>query len=226
MKTKLILAGVSSLVLGNANAALITLNNGAGATASGIQMTTGETFRASTTAGTAFPTGGGTSGGAGVVAFGFFTTDDFSSVTSAGDLVSLFVQFGNSGTFAAASATGNRSVFSLAQSQAVGGTQFADKFIYLFAGNGSTFANSTEFLIAKSGSATFGQVSDATPTPTTFTIRPDNSAALFGVEGAIVQTANTDTSATPGWTMAQIVPEPSVALLGALGMFGLLRRRR
>ena len=227
MKLKLITASLFVVAtLGSSNAALITLNNGAGATASGIQTTTGTTFRSGTAVGDAFATGGGTSAGPGVVAFGFFTTDSLSAISSPANLVSLFVQFGNAGTFAAASATGNRSVFSSAQNQTVGGTQFADKFVYLFVGNGSTFANSTEFLVVKHGTLTFGSVSDATPTPTLFTIRPDNSSALFGSEGAIVQTANTDGSLTPGWTMAVPVPEPSAALLGLLGIAGLIRRRR
>lgn len=231
MKLKLITPSLFVIAtLGSSNAALITLNNGAGATASGIQTTTGTTFRSGTGVGTAagelFPTGGGTSAGPGVVALGFFTTDSLSTVSSPASLISLFVQFGNAGVFSAHSATGNRSVFSSAQNVTVGGTQFADKFIYLFAGNGTTFANSTQFLVVKHDTVTFGSVSDATPTPTSFTLRPDVSTTLFGSEGAIVQTANTDGSATVGWTMAVPVPEPSAALLGLLGIAGLIRRRR
>ena len=225
MKLTLVALSLVAASICSSSAALITLNNGAGNTASGITTTTGQTFRSGTAPGEAFATGGGISGGPGVVAMGFFTTDDLASVTSSASLVSLFVQFGTSGTFAAAGATGNRSVFSSAQNATVGGTQFADKFIYLFVGNGSTFANSTEFLVAKS-SILFGSVLDSTPTPTVFTIRPDNSVALFGSEGAIVQTANTDGSSTVGWTMAAPVPEPSTALLGLLGVAGLIRRRR
>jgi hypothetical protein len=227
MKLKQITAGLFVVAtLGSSHAALITLNNGAGNTASGIRTTTGGTFRSGTTAGDAFTTGGGTSAGPGVVAIGFFTTDSLSTVNSPASLISLFVQFGNAGTFAAAGATGSRSVFSSAQNVTVGGTQFADKFIYLFAGNGTTFANSTEFLVVKHDTVTFGSVSDANPAPTAFTLRPDVSTALFGSEGAIVQTANTDGSATVGWTMAAPVPEPSAALLGLLGIAGLIRRRR
>lgn len=209
----------------SASGALITLNNGSGAAASGIQTLEGSTFRASTVAGTAFPTGGGTSAGPGVVAFGFFSTDDLGSVSSPASLVGLFTQFGTSVAFNANGTTGNRSVFSSAQNVTVSGSAFQDKFIYLLVGNGTTFLDSTQFLVAKS-TLTFNQVADSTPTPTALTIRPDNSVALIGSEIANVQTANTDASVTAGWQTAVLVPEPSTALLGLIGLAGLMRRRR
>jgi hypothetical protein len=208
----------------SASGALITLNNGSGATASGIQTSSGSTFRSGTLDGTAFATGGGTSAGPGVVAFGFFSTDDLGSAGSVSGLVGLFTQFGTTVTFNASGTTGNRSVFSSAQNVTVTGSSFQDKFIYLFAGNGSTLLDSTEFVVAKS-TLTFAQVSDSTPTPTVLTIRPENSVALFGTTVPNVQTANTDTSTTAGWQMA-VIPEPSTALLGLLGVAGLMRRRR
>jgi hypothetical protein len=225
MKNKYSAILALALTWSSASGALITLNNGSGNTASGIQTTDLGTFRSGTVDGSAFTTGGGTSAGPGVVAFGFFSTDNLGSVASPASLASLFTQFGNTVTFNANGTTGNRSVFSSAQNVTVSGSSFADKFIYLFVGNGTTFLDSTEFLVAKS-TLTFAQVADATPTPTVLTIRPDNSVNLLGTEITNVQTANVDTSTTAGWQTAALVPEPSSALLGLLGVVGLLRRRR
>lgn len=206
----------------SSQAALITLINGAAATASGIQTVAGLTFRSGTSVGDALGgSRGGTSAGAGTVAFGFFTTVINSETTD----FSNFVAFGNVGTFAAGGPSGNRSIFQSAQNVTVTGSQFDGKNIVLFAGNGTTFGTSSEFLVVDTGIA-FNSVSDGTPTPTTLTVRPDSSTLLFGSTVLDVYTTNIDTSVTPGWSMATPVPEPSAALLGALGVLGLLRRRR
>jgi len=228
MKTKLVTLLAVAATSGFAFSASYTLNGGTGATASGIQDTLGRTFRSGTTAGSAFATGGGTSGGPGVVAFGIFSTEDFSSFTSANDFVAAFTVYGPTNTFAAAGTTGNRSVFSLAGTNIpITSTSFAGKNQYLFAGNGTTFANSTEFLVVKS-TFLFNASDDSVATPIIQTVRPSNSSVLFGSVVTNVQTANTDTSTTEGWQMSAItpVPEPSAALLGAVGALGLLRRRR
>ncbi len=221
MKTKLIAMVAFSVTSSLSFGALYTLNNGSGSTASGIITKNGQTFRSGTVAGAPFSTGGGTSGGPGVVGFGIFSTDSLDGLTGV-QLVSAFTQFGNAGTFAATGTTGNRSVFSSPQNVAVTGSVFANQFMYMFAGNGSTYSNSTEWVVAKS-TFQFLASDDSATAPIVKTIRPDNSAILFGLPAANVQTANTDTSTTPGWTM---VPEPSTALLGAIGVLGLLRRRR
>jgi hypothetical protein len=204
-------------------AALYTLNNGTGSTASGIQTSTGATFRAGTTAGDAFATGGGTSAGPGIVAFGIFSTDTLTGLT-ASQLIAAFTPFGTPGAFAATGTTGNRSVFSSAQNVTVAGSSFDLKNMYLFVGNGTTFAGSTEFLVAKS-TLTFNSGDDSATAPIVQTIRPSNSTVLFGALATSVQTANTDGSATPGWTTAAI-PEPSATILGVVGALSILRRRR
>ena len=212
---------VATFAVSSTHAALITLNNGASATASGIRTIEGLTFRGETTAGAELGgTNGGLSAGPGTIAFGIFTTTIDQSTTD----FSTFVPFGNILTFAAGGAFGNRSVFSLPQNVTVAGSQFAGQNIILFAGNGTTFANSDQGLVVDTGIA-FNSVSDGSPTPTTFTVRPSNSTVLFGSVVPNVFTTNTDTSVTEGWQMAPI-PEPSAALLGALGALGLLRRRR
>lgn len=207
----------------SSQAALITLINGAAATASGIQTTDGLTFRGSTLVGAALGgTNGGISAGAGTVAFGIFTTTIDSNTTD----FSSFVAFGNIGTFAAGGPSGNRSIFQSAQNQTVTGSQFDGKNIVLFAANGLSFGASDQFLVVDTGVA-FNSVSDASPTPTTFTVRPNTSTVLFGSTVSNVFTTNTDASTTEGWQMAAIaIPEPSTALLGAIGVLALLRRRR
>lgn len=212
-----------------ANGALYTLNNGTGSTAAGVQTTSGAVFRSGTTAGTVLgtaPQNIQTSAGAGIVSFGFFSSEDFATLTAPSQLVALFTRFGAEGTFAAGSTGGNRSVFSSPQNQTIGAT-FDTKNIYLFAGNGSTYLNSTEFLVARM-TETFNLADDVINqvTPKVLTINPENSVALLGSEIPNVFTTNTDASQTTGWQMAVLVPEPSAALLGAFGALGLLRRRR
>lgn len=206
--------------------ALYTLSSGVSATASGIIDTQGRAFRAGTTPGAAFSgTAGGTSAGPGVVGFGIFSTDNLSALSST-QLVAAFTGFGSTVPFNVAGTTGNRSVYSSAQSQAVLNSPFAGKAVYLFAGNGTTYGNSTEFLITKAASLTFNASDDNVPTPNSYVITPGNSSVLFGSVVNDVKTSSSDTSVNSGWQMATPVPEPSAALLGALGAMVLLRRRR
>lgn len=105
------------------------------------------------------------------------------------------------------------------------GSAFSGKNIFLFVGSGDTLAGSSELLILKT-IILFDDGRDSVPTPLTVTVRPDaTTTALFGVTNANVWTTNSDSVISGGWTTAA-VPEPSAALLGALGALGLLRRRR
>jgi hypothetical protein len=224
MKLHVILSIALAISSPVAIGALYTINSGTGSTASGIQDSLGRTFRSGTTAGDAFSIGGGTSAGPGVVAFGIFSTDQLSNLQTT-NLVSAFTGFGNTAAFNTNGTTGNRSVYTSPQTAQVAGSAFNGKNVYLFAGNGTTFSNSTQFLVVKSNFL-FSAAQDDIPTPQVWTIRPDNSQLLLGTSATNVQTANTDTSVTPGWQMATPVPEPSAAILGTLGALVLLRRRR
>lgn len=228
MKSKLLYALVGLAVTGVAQAASYAINNGSGATASGIINSAGQAFRAGTAIGDAFSgASAGFSAGPGILAVGIFSTDDFSTLTSPQDFVAAFTNFGNiTNTFAAAGATGNRGVFSITHNNVpVSGTVFANQNMYLFAGNGLTLADSTEFLVFKSNNK-FLPGDDDIPTATTYTFRPDQGLTLWGKVVEDNKTANTDNSVTAGWQMAPPVPEPSAALLGALGLLACLRRRR
>lgn len=209
--------------------ALYTLANGAGSTASGIQTVSGNTFRGGTLAGDALGgTNAGISAGAGVTAIGIFSTEVFTGL-DASQILATFTQFGASGAFAAASTSGQRSIFSLPTSGTVTGSSFSNKNIFLLVGNATTLGASNEFLIVKTNTL-FTDAQDALPTALAVTVRPDaNSTVLFGATNLNVFTTNSDTVTTAGWTMAAAgpaIPEPSAALLGAIGALGLLRRRR
>jgi hypothetical protein len=229
MKNTLIKTLAFSCLTLSVNAASYIINNGSGATASGIVDSSGRAFRSATTVGDSFTgASGGTSAGPGVVAVGFFdSSTNFSTLTTASAFVSAFSNFGNiTNTFAAAGATGNRGVFSIALNNiTVTSTTFAGKNMFLFAGNGTTLSNSTEFLVFRSTN-TFNAADDSVPTATTYTFRPGLGTTLWGNTLTDVKTASTDGSVTAGWQMAAPVPETSTSLLGAIGALALLRRRR
>lgn len=228
MKTTLFGTLFAAALIANSLAATYTFNNGSGSTATGITDKDGNAFRGGTTAGTVFTgAAGGVSAGPGIVSVGIFSTDTLQSVTDSATLISLFTNFGGTGnSFSAAGATGNRSLYTIGAPNVVitGNATFADKFIYLFAGNGTTLANSTQFAVLKSASK-FLASDDGIPTGVTVTFTDLNSSILFGTTSPNVLTASTDGSTNPGFAM-KAVPEPSAALLGAIGALGLLRRRR
>ena len=214
--------------MGQALSATYTLNNGSGPDTTGISDSLGNIFRGSTAFGASLGgAAGGTSAGAGVIGVGFFTTEDSSLATLTGSaLVSAFTQFGGLGTFSNGGPAGNRGVFTLGQPQfTVEDSVFAGQNMYLLVGNGTTFENSTEFLVVKN-TKTFAVADDDVATDINVTFNAGNSTLLFGSVAGDVRTTNTDGTATPGWSTAVPVPEPSAALLGLLGAVGLIRRRR
>ena len=228
MKMKLSLLAISAVLAVSASAASYAFNNGASSTASGISNMAGWTFQAASTSGAAYATGGGTAAGPGVVGIGIFSTDSLNGLGAAA-LISDFTSLTTLGSFASGGPSGVRGVFSSSINNfTIAGSAFENKNMYLFAGNGTTYANSTEFLVVKLATQ-FLAADDALPTATTETFRPSGGTAattlLLGTNVANVQTTNTDATVNPGWAMVS-VPESSTALLGALGALALLRRRR
>lgn len=226
MKTKLTILLASAVFALPLSAASYLLSFGAGADANGIQDNLGRAFRGGTVAGATFAgVAGGTSAGPGVVATGIFSTDLLVGLT-ASQLVSAFSNFGNTTTaFSAGGSGGNRGVFSLSAAGTVAGSDFLNQNIYLLAGNGSTLAASTQFFVFKTTSL-FTAADDASPTGTEYIFSPTSGTILFGNAVADMKTTSSDATTTPGFRMAVAVPEPSAALLGAIGVLGLLRRRR
>jgi len=229
MKMKLSLLAISAVLAVSASAASYSFSNGSGSTASGISDLSGNTFSSSVANGVGFATGGGTSAGSGVVGIGIFSTDSLSGLGASALIADFTSLTGVTSAFAVSGATGNRGIFSSTASNiTITGSAFENKNMYLFAGNGSTFALSTQFLVVKLATQFLGS-DDSIPTATAELFRPSGGPAattlLVGTNAANVQTANTDASTTPGWAMVS-VPESSTALLGALGALALLRRRR
>jgi len=215
---------IATMAWSSASAALYTLNNGSGASATGIQTMAGSTFRSGTTAGTPFAAGGGVSAGGGVVAFGTFDNENFSGITSASQLLALFDQFGGTVDFNVAGPTGARSIFSSAQIETVAGSTLSGDEIFVVIGNGSTVVTSTAVMVLKTNFI-FDEAQDNNPLPNVLSINTTNTQPVFqGLVVSNVQTTDNDLSTTPGWMIW--VPEPSSTLLGLLGAASLLRRRR
>lgn len=218
---------VTALAAGSSFAATYTINNGSGATATGIADSSGNVFRGSTVAGTALGgTNGGTSAGPGVVGIGIFSTETLSSFTGS-QLIASFTLFGTTGAFSASGPTGARGQFSLGEPAITiaGNSTFSGKNMFLFVGNGATYQTSSQFLVLKN-TKTFDIADDAVPTGVTVTFTDTNSTRLFGSALADLRTTSTDTTTNPGFAAIAPVPEPSVALVGAIGALSLLRRRR
>lgn len=90
------------------------------------------------------------------------------------------------------------------------------KEIYVIVGNGATRAASTDFAILRTTNPTLFPANVAPVSTVTFSV--PNGTALNPLANAGSVTGNVLT--------LQGIPEPSAALLGALGALGLLRRRR
>ena len=219
MKLKLSLLALVVALTGSASAALYTLTTGSSATSTGIANSAGIGFQNSASAAFAGP---------GFASFGVFvglTDAEIMAATSPATLISAYSQFGVGGPFNAPGLTANRSTFARAETATVTGTTFANAFMYVFVGSGTTLQNSAEYLILKT-SFKYDPAQDAIPTASTVTITPANSEVLIGRLVGDVKTTGADASVTPGWQTAALIPETSTALLGALGALGLLRRRR
>jgi hypothetical protein len=101
------------------------------------------------------------------------------------------------------------------------------KDLYIFIGNGAVLGSSTQFALLDSN---FNVDADAPSDSNTLTF--NQATAIYGSK--FTSGGTLDTSSFPGGSANQpasrvqlvAVPEPSAALLGALGMVGLLRRRR
>lgn len=102
-------------------------------------------------------------------------------------------------------------------------TSLNGKLIHLFVGNGTTVENSSSYVIL-SGSASFP--TDVTvATGVTYLATVGSNLTLVASQAADwYPTLTLGGAAGNGYI--QFVPEPSTALLGAIGALGLLRRRR
>jgi hypothetical protein len=103
------------------------------------------------------------------------------------------------------------------------------KTLYTFIGNGADLASSTAFVLFK-----LNQTISADPAPPSLPIDyafgVNNGTLLFGTSGTYDNYSNDtlgiDAVSVGSYKLVDAVPEPSAALLGAIGALGLLRRRR
>lgn len=228
MKFFLHLLLISATTIGISAAATYQFLNGSGSTANGITDKDGNAFRLGTVAGQTFSgtdaNGDWISAGPGVVAVGLFSTDNLSLLNQT-QLIAAFDNLYFGGSFAGGPG-GQRGTFVLNSDQTtIANSVFDNKFMYLFAGNGTTFANSTQFLVLKS-TTKFLAADDAASSAVSVSFSPSNTSILLGNSVANVPTTNTDASTNAGWAMVTPVPETSTTLLGALGALAMLRRRR
>jgi hypothetical protein len=94
--------------------------------------------------------------------------------------------------------------------------------LYVFAGNAATLAGSTAWALKQ-----VNVIVDDVPVETTYLANPLGGAApVIGTFGTFTGNAGGQGSGTFTTLQLAVIPEPSAALLGALGALGLLRRRR
>ncbi|MEI7909509.1 MAG: hypothetical protein WCK77_07715 [Verrucomicrobiota bacterium] len=222
MKLAKVTIALFGLSLGISQGAGYILSTGSTANSNGFADSSGKVFQNSAS---------GTFAGAGTVSFGIFNTTDaaVAAMSTGADLIAAFRSYPAApGTFTSAGLSANAGTFSVSGSAAVTSSQFSGQNMYLFIGNGTSYALSTQFLVLKT-TFTFDPAVDALPTATTDTLTSLTVASnglLIGSTTTDVKTTGTDATVTPGWRTASLVPESSTALLGALGALGLLRRRR
>jgi hypothetical protein len=99
------------------------------------------------------------------------------------------------------------------------------KSLYVFAGNASTLAASTQWALVQ-----VGTIFSDDPVEQTYVAQPYGLTPIIGTIGSYtgnpggVIVEGTDTYTT--LKLVSAIPEPTAALLGAFGALGLLRRRR
>ncbi len=170
----------------------------------------------------------------GVALFGYYTSDRDAAITSStttAGILQSFVLVGSGAINPTTGATPIQGVFSAAGNADITTAGAAGgRAIYVLLGNASTFEASTQVAVLKMSS------SFATSEPATATISLRNTASptdepgtmLFGGHNLFSgdpTPTSTGGAAQPFYSLAAI-PEPSTALLGAIGALGLLRRRR
>lgn len=168
----------------------------------------------------------------GYVGIGFFSSmPDFSASTGV-EVSEAFVQLGSAGSFNFnLGANAIPGIFSHSASAPITGSTnstFIGKNMFLVIGNGDSLATSTEVFVLDSGR----QFAQDNPL---FNATIDLSAGVegevlvgtVGFEGGRLVIDAGDFGTSPeSIQLGVLIPEPSTALLGALGALGLLRRRR
>lgn len=163
----------------------------------------------------------------GIFAMGYFTNGYVISTT---DMVSNIAAFTitASGIVGGNSDTLSGSFAGYVEGATVNGTDIVapnsliGRPLYVFVGNSGTLAGSTEWAIKQIATLT-----EDLPNENEYLGNPFGGAApVFGSFGTFTGNASGFGSSTYTTLQLAAIPEPSAALLGAIGMLGLLRRRR
>ncbi len=170
----------------------------------------------------------------GIIQLGTFNLDDATlAISDQTAIVGAFSGFGSVSNFsnrqAPASLTGQFNI-TTANVPITGNATFENKPMYAMIANADTFNNATEFLIWNLGRA-FQGADDGSPTGVPLgTVDATYGAApklvLGGFDNFQIGTDGNDPTPTPSFNTVVPVPEASSALLGLLGLAGLIRRRR
>jgi hypothetical protein len=108
-------------------------------------------------------------------------------------------------------------------------TSFIGQSLYTFIGNGATLATSTEYGLFRH-TGTLAADPAAPSLPTEYFMDLNNGTSLIGTFGTKnnVTDANLgiDNATVATYQLVNSVPEPSTLLLSAIGVLGLLRRKR
>lgn len=215
MKTKLAIAIATAVTLVSAQAATLVFTNSNGGNTSAITNSAGVAYQGLTA----------------TFQVGYFSVTD-SEIRSAGSgatLISNFIAFGGPTSFSTFTLAGppsqnNRGFTTLnAPATTIAGSQFAGKNMYMLV----IGATNNEYGVFKSN-LLFDPADDPTlpnVTKTFSSANTPNENILVGGTSFSVPTSNSDSIVTQSWNTV-VIPEPSSALLGAIGALGLLRRRR
>lgn len=213
-----------ALIASSANAATVT----AATTGAGGDITSNSARAIYGTDGTAVDFG------TGFVSVGYFGSLPDFDTTDAGTIAASFSQLGSAGTMGLRlGAFSIDGLFSLAASEAIVGgglnADFISANIVTVIGDGTSIADSSALLVLQS-STLFGadapSFTAGIDLQTGAGLTPLHGFDNFDGSGGVLIEGQAFVGAANSYQLEALVPEPSVALLGALGVFGLLRRRR
>ncbi len=101
------------------------------------------------------------------------------------------------------------------------GNVLLDRPVYSFMGNLGTLATSDAWILIQ-----VGTIGNDVPFEQAYSSNPGTAVPVAGYGVVSSFTGNAAGQGSTTYSTLQFVPEPSAALLGALGALGLLRRRR
>lgn len=158
--------------------------------------------------------------GGGMVAIGSFADESgIAGASSVDGLLSAFTQFGDAVSVAGVGTVAGLYANSISASVSGGG--FTDQSVFTVIGNGGSLASSSNFLVFKHDGVFPADADNPTATLNAI-VGEGQGELLLGGSG----TGDFNGNAIDTYTLGVVVPEPSSALLGLLGLSFLAFRRR